>query len=101
MNKQKKLAHKNAPLYKPVPTLNLVDYSEMKMPFIVVYDSPKDFPGKIIARVWEGALNRPTNTYCEYDNLDKCEKDIVSAGFILKFPRTPDDDKCIVETYMR
>lgn len=46
MNKQKKLAKQNTPLYKRVPTLNLVDYSDIKVPLVVIYDSPKDFPGK-------------------------------------------------------
>ncbi len=93
MNKQKKLAKQNTPLYKRVPTLNLVDYSDIKVPLVVIYDSPKDFPGKVVARVWNGEKNRPTNVYCEYE--------VMSAGFIFKFPRTPEDDACIVETYMR
>lgn len=46
MNKQKKLVKQNTPLYKRVPTLNLVDYSDIKVPLVVIYDSPKDFPGK-------------------------------------------------------
>ena len=47
MNRQKKLAKQNTPLYKRVPTLNLVDYSDIKVPLVVIYDSPKDFPGKV------------------------------------------------------
>ena len=91
----------NTPLYKRVPTLNLVDYSDIKVPLVVIYDSPKDFPGKVVARVWDGEKNRPTNVYCEYENLKRCEDDVMSAGFIFKFPRTPEDDACIVTTYMR
>lgn len=72
-----------------------------KVPLVVIYDSPKDFPGKVVARVWDGEKNRPTNVYCEYENLKRCEDDVMSAGFIFKFPRTPEDDACIVETYMR
>lgn len=48
MNRQKKLAKQNTPLYKRVPTLNLVDYSDIKVPLVVIYDSPKDFPGKVV-----------------------------------------------------
>ena len=81
MNKQKKLAKQNTPLYKRVPTLNLVDYSDIKVPLVVIYDSPKDFPGKVVARVWDGEKNRPTNVYCEYENLKRCEDDVMSAGF--------------------
>lgn len=79
----------------------LGDYSDIKVPLVVIYDSPKDFPGKVVARVWDGEKNRPTNVYCEYENLKRCEADVMSAGFIFKFPRTPEDDACIVETYMR
>lgn len=43
MNKQKKLAKQNTPLYKRVPTLNLVDYSDIKVPYITVR---KIFRGK-------------------------------------------------------
>lgn len=46
MNRQKKLAKQNTPLYKRVPTLNLVDYSDIKVPLVVIYDSPKDFSGE-------------------------------------------------------
>lgn len=56
---------------------------------------------KVVARVWDGEKNRPTNVYCEYENIKRCEDDVMSAGFIFKFPRTPEDDACIVETYMR
>lgn len=46
MNKQKKLAKQNTPLYKRVPTLNLVDYSDIKVPLVVIYDSPERLSGK-------------------------------------------------------
>lgn len=46
MNKQKKLAKQNTPLYKRVPTLNLVDYSDIKVPLVVIYDSRKTFREK-------------------------------------------------------
>lgn len=36
MNKQKKLAKQNTPLYKRVPTLNLVDYSDIKVPLVTM-----------------------------------------------------------------
>ena len=88
MNKNRK--KHTPPINKPVPTLNLVDYSEMKMPVVVVYDSPLDFPGKVIARV-----------YCQYETIAQCEKDAMSAGFIMKFPRSLSDDTHIVATYMR
>ena len=47
VNKQKKLAKQNTPLYKRVPTLNLVDYSDIKVPLVVIYKTVrKIFRGK-------------------------------------------------------
>lgn len=92
---------KNPPINKKVPSLAIVDYSEMKIPMAVVYDSPLDFPGKVIARVWEGATNQPTNVYCEYETIAECRKDIQAAGFGVYFPRSAEDDKSIVGTYIR
>lgn len=60
MNRQKKLAKQNTPLYKRVPTLNLVDYSDIKVPLVVIYDSPKDFPGKVVAKSM-GRREKPAN----------------------------------------
>jgi hypothetical protein len=89
------------PINKRVPSLAAVDYSDMKMPMIVVYNSPADFPGKVIARVWEGSINRPTNVYCEYKTIAKCREDAEAAGFTICIPRSPMDDKSIVGTYMK
>ena len=38
VNKQKKLAKQNTPLYKRVPTLNLVDNSDIKVTLVVICD---------------------------------------------------------------
>lgn len=93
---------KNTPsINKRVPSLAAVDYSDMKIPMAVVYNSPADFPGKVIARVWEGAINRPTNVYCEYKSIAKCREDAETAGFTVCIPRSPTDDKSIVGTYMK
>lgn len=58
MNKNRK--KHTLPISKPVPTLNLVDYSEMKMPVVVVYDSPLDFPGKSHCKSM-GGISQQTN----------------------------------------
>lgn len=92
---------KNPPINKKVPSLAMVDYSEMKVPIVVIYDNPLDFPGKVIARVWEGAINRPINVYCEYDTIAKCRKNVQEAGFTVFIPRSSMDNKSIVGTYMR
>jgi len=98
MNRHRKKV--KVPINKKVDSLNLVDLSDMKFPIVVVYNRPFDFPAKIIARVWEGSINKPTNVYCEYDNIDDCRKDAYSAGFNTKIDRNPADDIHIVESYI-
>lgn len=80
------LRRKKLPINKKVSSLAIVDYSEMKVPMVVIYDSPLDFPGKVIARVFEGATNQPTNVYCEYENVAKGMRDAENAGFTAYFP---------------
>lgn len=89
------------PRRKKVPSLALVDYSEMKIPMAVIYDSPLDFPGKVIARIFEGATNQPTNVYCEYETVAKAMRDAEGAGFTAYFPRSVSGPKSIAEMYMR
>lgn len=82
-------------------TFNLVDYSSMKLPVIVVYNNPSDHQGKIVGRLWEAAENKPTSIYVEYNSIDKARSDIISAGFCVPFHRSDVDDPVIVETWSR
>lgn len=84
---------------KRAESLYYVDYSDLKLPMVVVYRNPSDFPGKIIARIWEAAVNVPTNTYCEYDTLEEMEDDIKKLRYVDKIPRSEQDDPCIVCSY--
>lgn len=95
------ILRRKKPINKKVSSLAIVDYSEMKVPMVVIYDSPLDFPGKVIARVFEGATNQPTNVYCEYETVAKGMRDAEDAGFTAYFPRSVLDPKNIVGTYIR
>lgn len=86
---------------KQVEGFGQVDFSGMKMPMIVIYNSPQDCPGKYIARVWEAAIPAATNCIQIRDNLDELRMDIRAAGFITRFPRAAGDDPVIVESWMR
>lgn len=92
---------KKPPKNKKAESMTLVDFSEMKIPAICVYNRPADFPDKIIARVIECDTIGMTNVYAEYDTLEDCQKDIAAAGFNIVVPRSPQDTLCIVETYFR
>jgi len=85
---------------KSVATLKLVDYSSIKIPMIVVYSSPTDFPGKVIGRVFEGANATPTDIYCEYKTVEQCRADALTAGFDTVISRCQSDEIHIVESYI-
>ena len=86
---------------KMVESMTQVDLSEIKMPMAVIYDSPKDFPGMYLCRIWEGAGCHPTNTAMKKNSLDEMRKDIQAAGFSIRFQRAEGDDPVILETWIR
>ncbi len=88
-------------LSKFVDSLKNVDFSRIKMPMAVIYDSPKDFPEMYLCRIWEGAGGHPTNTAIQKFSLEEMREDIQAAGFSIRFPRAAGDDPVIVETWMR
>ena len=86
---------------KMVESMTQVDLSEIKMPMAVIYDSPKDFPGMYLCRIWEGEGFHPTNTAMQKNSLDEMRKDIQAEVFSIRFPRAEDDDPVILETWIR
>lgn len=86
---------------KIVDNLTQVDYSELMVPGIIVYDHPTDVPDKMVARVWDLARQRPTNVELRRDSLEEIRQEIMAAGrFAACFPAAPEDVPCIVETWM-
>ena len=87
---------------KIVDSFAQVDFSEIKLPMAVIYDSPEDYPGEYVCRIWDGGDGlHPTDTIMEGRTLEEMQEDIQAAGFTLRFPRTDGDDPAIVETWMR
>lgn len=86
---------------KMVESMTQVDLSEIKIPMAVIYDSPKDFPGMYLCRIWEGAGCHPTNTAMQKNSLEEMREDIQAAGFFIRFPRAEGDDPVILETWMK
>lgn len=69
----------------------------VEFPIIAIYESPKDFPGKYVARLWEiGA--KPTQYIVIKESLEKLRncmpKDIV------RIERQQQEDPVIVETWL-
>lgn len=81
-----------------VESMAKVDFSEMKIPLIVLYYDTIDFPGQYVARVFE--IDKPTQVCCTYKSKKAAREDAIKAGFNAVIPRNADDFYCIVETYM-
>lgn len=84
-----------------VESMSQVDFSGLTLPLITIYEKPYDFPTVFVARVWDGKGPKATNTLITRDSLQEIREDIEAAGFTIKFPRAEDDDRHIVETWMR
>lgn len=85
---------------KLVESMTILDFSDMKLPMVVVYDHPADYPDAYVARVWEMKGNLPTNTFIKMDTLEEIREDVQSAGFIHCIQRAAEDDPVIVEAWM-
>lgn len=66
---------------------------------IVVYNSPKDYPGKIVGRVWRNG--EPTISVMVCKNVKDLRKAIKKAGFNIKLDRCNEDDPVIIETWFK
>lgn len=73
-----------------------IDVSDLKIPMIVIYEKPKDFPNNYIARLWD--TNKPTNIAVVRDTLEELRE--VIPNHMVKFDRNIDDDKVIVEVWV-
>ena len=84
---------------KVVDSLMQVNMSDLKMPVIVVFDKPSDFPDNIVARIFD--CDKPTNIVAIYDSIDHARADAYGAGFGMMLPRSDVDDPVILESYWR
>lgn len=73
-----------------------VDFSDLKIPVIVVYYSPDDFLGRFVARIFDS--NLPTDCYIVKKELEKI-REAIPHGFV-KLSPSKDDDPVIVETWI-
>lgn len=69
----------------------------VKVPLIVIYKNPSDFPGKYVARLFN--LDVPTKMCAIADTYQEILK-AIPRQIMVRFPRNMEDDKCIVETWV-
>lgn len=67
-----------------------------KFPLICIYNSPRDYPGKYVARLWD--VDKPTNTVAVAESLQEIRKAKPADMVIMQ--RQPQDDPVIVETWI-
>ena len=68
-------------------------------PCFVVYDSPKDAPGKYVVRLFDGAL--PTRLITLSDTLEDARRTIpTEPTCFMQVPRSETDRPQIVETWL-
>lgn len=83
---------------KRVESVQEIDFSGMKFPYIAVYEHPEDFPEKYVARVWD--MDKPTDTIMVKDELREIEEDIRENTNLTFLPRGMEDVISLVGVWM-
>jgi hypothetical protein len=67
-----------------------------------VYDSPSDYPGQFVARLFEvdGDGPRATGSMVVADDIEKLRNMFEFEMGLVKLMRSPEDDPVIVETWL-
>lgn len=64
------------------------------MPMIAVYDSPEDFPGRAVARLYD--VDRPTETIMVRPTVKEIQKEIRENSGMMFFRRGAEDVRSLV-----
>lgn len=72
------------------------DFEAYNLPLLVVYNDPKDYPGKYVMRLWN--VDESTDHVIVKDSLDEIHNSIPSRFFNLG--RNQHDDGSIVEVWI-
>lgn len=66
------------------------------MPIIMIFESPEDYPGKYVARVFD--VDKPTNLAAVADTYEELQQ-AIPAGMV-RLERNEKDDPVILETWI-
>lgn len=83
---------------KLITSVKELDTSNLKVPVIVVYEHPSDYPQYYVARVFD--TDKPTDTIMLKDRLSEIQDDIKENTDMIFFLRGAADDPCIVGVWM-
>jgi hypothetical protein len=79
-----------------LPTFFTNDLDLFKMPIIVIYESPSDYPNKFVARLFD--MDKPLRYVVIENDLETLRSRIPTNRF-MRNPRDVTDDLNIVESY--
>lgn len=75
-----------------------IDFSGYTMPMIVVYSNPKDYPGKVVARLYD--VEKPTDIVVVKESLREMTKDLAEHSNMLPLGRMPEDDDTVIGVWI-
>lgn len=78
--------------------MDLEEARQIFPPMWTIYDHPRDYPKKFVVRVWYGLVGEPERTL--HDSLNDARESIIARGGSGFFSPSPDEDPCIVETWI-
>jgi hypothetical protein len=78
-----------------LPTFFSADLQLFKMPIIVIYENPNDYPNKFVARLFD--MDKPLKVVVVENDLETLRSRIPRS--FMKNPRDITDDEKIVESY--
>ena len=83
---------------KLITSIKELDTSNLKVPVIVVYEHPDDYPEYYVARVFN--MDKPTDTIMLKKKLSEIQDDIRANTDMMFMLRGVEDDPCIVGAWM-
>lgn len=83
---------------KRVGSIKNVDLSGLWFPVIAVYESPADFKGQCVARVFD--TDKPTDTIIVKDTAEEINEDIRRNTHMAYMERDPSDVPSLVGVWM-
>ena len=83
---------------KIVEDIYQIDMSELKLPSFAVYKNPTDYPGKSVARLFEG--DKPTNVVIIKKNVRELHSLFRNQTRMTFFPPLPGDFRNLVGVWM-
>lgn len=82
---------------KQVENITQISLNKIRFPIIAVYKNPLDYPGKVVARVFD--LNIPTEIMLLKETVEEMQQEIKKTGLVFP-PRKPKEYQTLVGTWI-